>query len=84
MLALAHGDLAGLLRFNPLAPLMTLFVVLLSLQALGSVLTTGTFRRVGGGRVGLVVSRGILLVAALEVALWVARFAGLFGGPVPV
>lgn len=84
MLALAHGDLAGLLRHNPLAPMMTLFVVLLSVQALGSVLATGTFARVGDGRVGLVVSRGVLLVGALQVVIWVARFAGLFGGPVPV
>ena len=84
MLALAHGDLAGLLRYNPLAPFMTALVVLLALQALQSLVSTGTFRRVGEGKVGVLVSRGILVVAALEVVLWAARFGGFLGGPVPV
>jgi len=84
MLALASGDLHGLVRYNPLAPFMTALIVVLALQALASLLATGTFRRVGDGIVGLVVSRGMLVVAALEVVLWVARFGGFLGGPVPV
>ena len=84
MLALAHGDLHGLVHYNPLAPLMTLLVVALAAQALASVLATGTFHRVGDGTIGLVVSRGVMVVGALEVLLWIARFAGFLGGPVPV
>lgn len=84
MLALASGDVGGVLRYNPLAPFMTLLIVALVLQALASVLSTGTFRRVGDGRVGMVVSRGVIVVAALQVILWVARFGGFLGGPVPV
>jgi hypothetical protein len=84
MLALASGDLAGLVRYNPLAPLMSLLVAALVGQALGSLLATGTFRRVGDGKLGAVVSRGVMVVASLEVLLWLARFAGFFGGPVPV
>jgi hypothetical protein len=84
MLALASGDLHGLVRYNPLAPFMTVLVVVLALQALSSVVTTGSFRRVGDGRVGTLVSRGMLVVAALEVLVWVARFGGFLGGPVPV
>ncbi len=84
MLALASGDLHGVLHFNPLAPFMTLLVVVLAGQALASVLATGTFRRVGDGGLGTLVSRGMLVVAALEVLVWVARFGGLLGGPVPV
>ena len=84
MLALASGDWASVLRYNPLAPFMTLLVVLLAVQAMASVVQTGTLRRVGDGMIGLLVSRGVLVVAALEVALWLARFGGLLGGPVPV
>jgi len=84
MLALASGDLAGTIRFNPLAPFMTACIVALLFQAVASVLRTGTFRDVGDGRLGLVVSRGVLVIAALEVALWIARFGGFLGGPVPV
>jgi hypothetical protein len=84
MLALASGDLHGFLRSNPLAPLMTLLVVVLAVQAMASVLETGTFRRVGDGKIGILVSRGVLVVAALETVLWLARFGGFLGGPVPV
>ena len=84
MLALASGDLHGVLHYNPLAPLMTLLVVALAGQAIASLLATGTFRRVGEGTLGLVVSRGVMLVGALEVLVWIARFAGFLGGPVPV
>jgi hypothetical protein len=84
MLALLHGDLHGFLHMNPLAPLMTGLVVALALQAFSSVLDTGTFRRVGDGKVGLLVSRGVLVVGVLEVLLWIARFGGFLGGPVPV
>jgi hypothetical protein len=84
MLALASGDLAGLLRYNPLAPFMTLLVVALAGQAFASVLATGTFRRVGDGAIGLLVSRGVMVIAALEVLVWIARFGGFLGGPVPV
>jgi len=84
MLALVSGDLDGLIRYNPLAPFMTALVVVLALQALSSVLATGTFRRVGDGMVGAIVSRGMVVVATLEVLLWFARFGGFLGGPVPV
>ena len=84
MLALATGDIHGLVRFNPLAPFMTLLIGALAAQALGSVLATGTFRRVGDGAVGMLVARGVMLIGALEVVVWVARFGGFLGGPVPV
>jgi hypothetical protein len=84
MLALASGDLHAFVRFNPLAPFMTALVVLLAVQGVMSVLATGTLRDVGHGRIGTVVSRGMMIVATLEVLLWIARFAGFLGGPVPV
>ena len=84
MLALLRGDIHGLVRYNPLAPFMSAMLAALCLQALSSVLATGTFRRVGNGTIGGIVALGMVTVAALEVLLWFARFGGFLGGPVPV
>ena len=84
MLALASGDLHAFVRYNPLAPLMTVLVVVLALQGLTSLLSTGTFRRVGEGTVGTLIARGALVIATLEFLVWIARFGGFLGGPVPV
>ena len=83
-IALLHGDLDGVLRYNPLGPVMAVFIGVLAAQSLGSVLVHGDFRGAGEGRLGLVVKRGILAVAAVEIVLWGVRFFGVLGGPVPV
>lgn len=84
MLALGSGDFHALVRFNPLAPFMTLLIGALAAQALASILATGSFRRVGDGTVGMIVARGVMVVGALEILVWLARFGGVLGGPVPV
>jgi hypothetical protein len=84
VLALARGDLAGVLRYNPLGPAVAALLAVFGVQALASMLTHGDFRAVGEGRVGAVASRALVLVAALDVVLWAARFFGALGGPVPV
>lgn len=84
MLALGHGDLAGYLHLHPLAPLMSLLIAVLAVQAYASMLRTGTFREVGQGRSGWLLARAGLVLGVLEFALWIARFRGFLGGPVPV
>lgn len=84
MIALLSGDLHSFLRYNPFAPFMTAILVALAVQAFASLLATGTFRRVGDGAVGVLVSHGALVIATLELVVWIARFAGFLGGPVPV
>jgi len=79
-----HGDLHGVVQYNPLGPVAALLIAILAAQAIVSVLVHGDFRDVGEKRVGLIVKRGIMLVAAGELILWVARFFGALGGPVPV
>ncbi|MBX3186792.1 MAG: DUF2752 domain-containing protein [Labilithrix sp.] len=82
--ALARGDLHGMLRHNFLAPLMAVLVAALALDALMSVLRTGSLMQVGEGRYARYLPRAVLVVALLEIVLWGARFAGFLGGPVPV
>ncbi|MCS6899723.1 MAG: DUF2752 domain-containing protein [Myxococcales bacterium] len=82
-LALLRGDLGGMLRFHPLAPLILLF--------LGSYLGGNALGFVIQGRWGWVDERlgprsnallwGFLL---LVLGVWLARFAGALGGPAPV
>lgn len=84
VLALVRGDWHDVFRYNPLGPFAALLIGLLSIQALVSVLVHGDFRAAGEGRLGLGLKRGIFVVAGLEVVLWIARFFGVLGGPVPV
>jgi len=83
-LALLRGDFAAALRFHPLAPLLSpLFVF-----ALGKVLVD--YVRATPPRAGpawLTSRTATWLASALLVlvlGVWLARFAGYFGGPVAV
>ena len=82
--ALLSGDLTAVLHENPLGPIMALFVLGLGAQAVVSMLRGGTFAQVGEGPFGRFLTRGLVVVAVLEVGLWIVRFFGLFGGPVSV
>lgn len=82
--ALAHGDVAGALRMNPLGPVLAALVGLLGLLVTWYVLRDGTPNRITDTRVGRVIPGVVLVVALLELALWGLRFCGLFGGPVPI
>ncbi len=84
VLALVHGDLAGVFHFNPFGPPMAVLLAGLAVQAIHSMFTRGDLQNVGEGRMGRLLKRGIMIVAALEVVLWIARFFGAFGGPVEV
>ena len=85
-LALLHGDVRGALRFHPLVWLLTpLFVGFVGTATLELVRgPTGSTRpaRVNWTGRGMTVVAVFLLIATLSV--WALRFAGYFGGPVPV
>jgi hypothetical protein len=74
-----HGDLAGATRLHPLMWLAVPVVMLfLSVELVGYARTGawGASRRMRFSSVLMVGT------AALLFALWIARFAGMFGGPV--
>ncbi len=81
-LALAQGHLHEAIAFHPLAPLISPLAV--------GFLGYGAFVYVRSGRWPALAGPGSAwLVAAglmglLLVAVWIARFYGAFGGPVPV
>jgi Protein of unknown function (DUF2752) len=82
-LALLSGDLGAAIHAHPLAPLVSPIVI----AALASNALRYVRRGVWGGVEGLrapVVALAAWVVAAALVAVWIARFFGLFGGPVAV
>jgi hypothetical protein len=82
--ALLRGDLHGVLAYNFLGPVAAVLIAFLALDVLRSVLVHGDARTAGQGRLGGAIKLGVFIVAGLEVVVWVARFFGFLGGPVPV
>ncbi len=85
-LALLQGDPARALALHPLAPLVLLLAGLFAGGAwLGYVRSAQpVLPWTGSPRTRRVLEATALLTCAALIALWLARFAGAFGGPVPV
>jgi hypothetical protein len=82
--ALAHLDVAGALRANPVAPLSIALLALLCARSVWLVYLDGTTRRLGDPRGGRALVLALLAAALLQVLVWALRFFGFFGGPVAV
>jgi hypothetical protein len=84
--ALMDGDFATLFgpNANPFGPVMAFLLGVFALQAVMVILRDGDLTRLGGAALTRPLMRGLVLVAASETALWVARFFGALGGPVSV
>ena len=85
-LALLHGDLWAALHYHPLVLLLTPLVVSIVGVTAWDLLRAGDQKPraaalLGNGRV---VSTAATILLALTVGIWLARFAGFLGGPVPV
>jgi hypothetical protein len=88
--ALLHGDFAAAFRFHPLVIVLAPLFAGAMLKALvdyvrgtsAGTTTTSEARRSFWTRRAGIATASLLLV--LVVGVWVLRFAGYFGGPVPV
>jgi hypothetical protein len=83
VLAIATGNVDGFLHANPFGLPLAIFAFALAIESLRSVLLRGDFGAMDR-RVQKIILRGVLVVVVLEIALWIARFFGAFGGPVTV
>ena len=85
-LALLHGDVRAALRFHPLVWLLTpLFVGFMGVATWELVRDPTRARAPSNIRWhGRGTSTVALAVLVLTFGVWAARFAGYFGGPVPV
>ncbi len=77
--ALFSGDIERALALNPLSPLVVPVAIGMVAYGVGNYVLNGRVG-LGGAKVAIV---GTTLCLAL-VAVWVARWFGAFGGPVPV
>ncbi|WP_437804883.1 DUF2752 domain-containing protein [Sorangium sp. So ce1078] len=82
-LALAHGHVAEALHFHPLSPLMAPLVLAAIAYNAAIYVKDGRIAATESVQGAWVTRLGVAL-AVLMVAVWVARFLGAFGGPVPV
>ena len=91
-LALVHGDFAAALRFHPLVfVLAPVYLGLLATIAIGYIRGTPVWAIVGvapgqprGWLFSKTVTRLTWVLVVLVFAVWILRFFGWFGGPVPV
>jgi hypothetical protein len=83
-IALLKGDVKGACSLHPLVfVVVPAFAALLGRGFYTSFVRTGRRPR-ASARSTTLVGWGVCTLAALMIALWLARFAGYFGGPVPV
>jgi small neutral amino acid transporter SnatA (MarC family) len=81
---LAAGDLQGSLRMHPLALPALLAAGMLAASTVWASYALGTPLVVHESRLGRGAITAAAIVYALVLLLWVARWLGCFGGPVPV
>lgn len=80
---LLHGHLAEAVRLHPLAPVVSPLVIALVAYGLVHFVRHGRWPAQSGRAGSWVAAVGIALWALL-LGVWLARFHGAFGGPVPV
>ena len=84
-LALLHGDVHTALRFHPLVPVLTpLFGAALLRATYDYVRGPGHTARPSAWWTGRTMTWGASILLVLVLGVWLSRFAGWFGGPVPV
>jgi hypothetical protein len=82
-LELLHGHLGAALAFHPLVVVITPLAALVALVNGAAYVRHGRWSAVEGMR-GPWLNAATIVVGVAMVAVWIARFLGAFGGPVPV
>jgi hypothetical protein len=81
---MAAGHVGASLRMHPLALPVLAMVGLFLVSSVWTTLTLGTPLAVHKGKLGRAALAGLVVVYAAALLLWVLRWFGMFGGPVPV
>lgn len=82
-LALLRGNFSAAMAFHPLAPIVAPLVGTAILLHTGSYVRGGTLLSLRG-KIARFADALLLTVAMAMLGVWIARFFGAFGGPVPV
>lgn len=82
-LALAQGDVQEALRLHPLSPVVAPLVIAALAYNAVTYVKDGRVAAAESAQGPWVTRIGVALAAAM-LSVWIARFFGAFGGPVPV
>lgn len=82
-LALAHGHLEEALHFHPLSVVVAPVVIAAFSYNAFAYVTRGRWAATEAAQGRSITRLGVVLAAAM-IMVWIARFFGAFGGPVPV
>lgn len=82
-LALLHGNMGEALQFHPLSILISPLVIGFIAYKSWLYLVKGRWWEIDKRR-GIWSTRASTALVIVTIAVWIARFFGLFGGPVPV
>ena len=82
--ALMRGDLHGVFRMNPVGPVVAVILAVFASLSIHSMLVTGDLKRFNASPVTKRLNQLVLGLAVVSFMMWIVRFFGWFGGPVPV
>jgi hypothetical protein len=80
---LAHGELRAATQVHPLSMVLVPVLALFALRAAYGYVASGAVR-IPDDVVGRPAKIGSAVLLAVVIGVWVARFCGMFGGPVAV
>lgn len=79
-----HFDVAQAIRYNPFGPLVIASLFVLAAESVLLMLRRGKVGNLGIGGASRWALWGLMAAVFLQIVVWIARFFGFFGGPVPV
>lgn len=82
--ALLHGDLAQAFRYNPMGPVVIAALFVVAAESVFRVARYGNVQDLGTRGPARFAVRVLLVALVLQIVVWIARFFGFFGGPVPI
>ena len=82
--ALLHGDLAQAFRYTPMGPVVIAALFVVAVESVFRVARYGNIQDLGTRGPARFAVRVLLVALVLQIVVWIARFFGFFGGPVPV
>lgn len=82
--ALLHGDLAQAFHYNPMGPVVMAALLVVAAESAFRVARYGNVQDLGTQGPSHFAVRVLFVALVLQIVVWIARFFGFFGGPVPV
>ena len=83
ILSFLHGHFAESFQHNAVAPFIVALIGLFAARSLQIAIFRG-FSAISRDRLALAIAKGLAVLWGVQLLVYLARFAGLFGGPEPI